>query len=57
MQTYSTNSGTGVGVSLATAAAAGAVSFLPQLTEWFRFGAALLAFIAAAIGLYKAIKK
>ena len=57
MQTDSTNSGTGVGVSLATAAAAGAVSFLPQLTEWFRFGAALLAFIAAAIGLYKAIKK
>lgn len=56
MQT-DTNSGHGLGISLTTAAAAGAVSLLPQLTEWFRFGAALLAFIAAAIGLYKAIKR
>jgi len=56
MQT-DTNSNSGVGVSLATAAAAGAVSFLPQLTQWFQFGAAVLAFIAAAIGLWKALKK
>lgn len=52
-----TNNGNGVGISLATAAAAGAVSFIPQLTQWFQLGAAVLAFIAAAIGLYKAIKK
>jgi len=57
MQTDSTNSGSGIGVSLATAAAAGAVSFIPTLTQWFQFGAAVLAFIAAAIGLYKAVKK
>lgn len=56
MQT-DTNSSSGVGISLATAAAAGAVSLIPQLTQWFQFGAAVLAFIAAAIGLYKAIKK
>jgi hypothetical protein len=55
--TTDTNSSSGLGISLAAAAAAGAVSLLPQLTEWFRFGAALLAFIAAAIGLYKALKK
>ena len=47
----------GVAISLATAATAGIVSLLPQLTQWFQFGAAVLAFIAAAIGLYKAIKK
>lgn len=52
-----TNSSSGVGVFLATAAAAGAVSFIPQLTQWFQLGAAVLAFIAAAIGLYKALKK
>jgi hypothetical protein len=57
MQTDSTNNGSGVGISLATAAAAGAVSFIPTLTQWFQLGAAVLAFIAAAIGLYKAIKK
>ncbi len=52
-----TNNGNGVGISLATAAAAGAVSFIPQLTQWFQLGAAVLAFVAAAIGLYKALKK
>ena len=46
-----------MGISLATAAAAGAVSLLPQLTQWFQFGAAVLAFVAAAIGLWKALKK
>lgn len=56
MQT-DTNSNSGVAISLTTAAAAGAVSFIPQLTQWFQLGAAVLAFIAAAIGLYKAIKK
>jgi hypothetical protein len=56
MQT-DTNSNSGVGISLATAAAAGAVSLLPQLTQWFQFGAAVLAFFAAAIGLWKALKK
>lgn len=57
MQHDSTNNGSGVGISLATAAAAGAVSLLPQLTQWFQLGAAVLAFIAAAIGLWKALKK
>ena len=57
MQPDSTNSGSGIGVSLATAAAAGAVSFIPTLTQWFQFGAAVLAFVAAAIGLWKALKK
>ena len=47
----------GVAISLATAATAGIVSLLPQLTQWFQFGAAVLAFIAAAVGLWKAIKK
>lgn len=47
----------GVAISLATAATAGIVSLLPQLTQWFQFGAAVLAFIAAAIGLWKALKK
>jgi hypothetical protein len=56
MQT-DTNNSSGVGLSLATAAAAGAVSFIPQLTEWFQLGAAILAFIAASIGLYKTFKK
>jgi membrane protein implicated in regulation of membrane protease activity len=56
MQT-DTNSNSGVGISLATAATAGAVSLLPQLTQWFQFGAAVLAFVAAAIGLWKAVKK
>lgn len=56
MQT-DTNNSSGVGISLATAAAAGAVSFLPQLTEWFQLGAAILAFVAASIGLYKTFKK
>jgi hypothetical protein len=57
MQPDSTNSGSGIGVSLATAAAAGAVSFIPTLTQWFQLGAAVLAFIAAAVGLHKALKK
>ena len=52
-----TNNSSGVGLSLATAAAAGAVSFIPQLTQWFQLGAAVLAFIAAAFGLYKTFKK
>mgnify|MGYP007004492262 CR=1 FL=1 len=52
-----TNSSSGVGISLATAAAAGAGSFIPQLTQWFQLGAAVLAFIAAAFGLYKTFKK
>ena len=52
-----TNNSSGVGLSLATAAAAGAVSFIPQLTQWFQLGAAILAFIAASIGLYKTFKK
>lgn len=52
-----TNSNSGVAISLTTAAAAGAVSLIPQLTQWFQLGAAVLAFIAAAIGLYKSIKK
>jgi hypothetical protein len=56
MQT-DTNNSSGVGISLATAAAAGAVSFIPQLTEWFQLGAAVLAFVAASIGLYKSFKK
>jgi hypothetical protein len=56
MQT-DTNSNSGVGISLATAAAAGVVSLLPQLTQWFQFGAAVLAFVAASIGLWKALKK
>jgi hypothetical protein len=47
----------GIGVSLATAATAGLVSLIPQLTEWFQLGTAILAFAAAAIALYKAIKK
>lgn len=47
----------GVAISLATAATAGIVSLLPQLTQWFQFGAAVLAFIAAAVGLWKALKK
>lgn len=55
--TTDTNNSSGLGLSLATAATAGAVSLLPQLTEWFRFGAAVLAFVAAAIGLWKALKK
>ncbi len=55
--TTDTNSSSGLGLSLATAAAAGAVSLLPQLTQWFQFGAAVLAFVAAAIGLWKALKK
>ncbi len=56
MQT-DTNNSSGVGISLATAAAAGAVSLIPQLTQWFQLGAAVLAFIAASIGLYKTFKK
>ena len=56
MQT-DTNNSSGVGIALAAAAAAGAVSFIPQLTQWFQLGAAVLAFIAASIGLYKSFKK
>tara|TARA_R110000868_G_scaffold353440_1_gene614680 strand:- start:214 stop:384 length:171 start_codon:yes stop_codon:yes gene_type:complete len=55
--TTDTNNSSGVGISLATAAAAGAVSFIPQLTQWFQLGASVLAFIAASIGLYKTFKK
>jgi hypothetical protein len=51
------NSGSGLGVSLAMATTAGLVSLIPQLTEWFQLGTAILAFIAAAVALYKAIKK
>jgi membrane protein implicated in regulation of membrane protease activity len=57
MQNGSDGSTNGVAISLATAATAGAVSLLPQLTQWFQFGAAVLAFIAAAVGLWKALKK
>lgn len=57
MQHGSDGSTNGVAISLATAATAGAVSLLPQLTQWFQFGAAVLAFIAAAVGLWKALKK
>ena len=56
MQT-DTNNSSGVGISLATAAAPGAVSFIPQLTQYFQLGAAVLAFVAASIGLYKTFKK
>lgn len=51
------DSGSGVGVSLAAATTAGLVSLIPQLTEWFQLGTAILAFIAAAVALYKALKK
>ena len=57
MEPTNSNNSSGVGISLATAAAAGAVSFIPQLTQWFQLGAAVLAFIAASIGLYKTFKK
>jgi hypothetical protein len=57
MEPTNSSNSSGVGISLATAAAAGAVSFLPQLTQWFQLGAAVLAFIAASIGLYKTFKK
>lgn len=57
MNTNSDGSSNGVAISLGTAAAAGIVSLLPQLTQWFQFGAAVLAFIAAAVGCYKAFKR
>jgi len=57
MHHNSDGSTNGVAISLATAATAGIVSLLPQLTQWFQFGAAVLAFIAAAVGLWKALKK
>jgi membrane protein implicated in regulation of membrane protease activity len=56
MQTNSDGTN-GVAISLGTAAAAGIVSLLPQLTQWFQLGAAVLAFIAAAVGCYKAFKR
>ena len=51
------NSSSGFGVSLAISAAAGLVSLIPQLTEYFQLATAILAFAAAAVALYKAIKK
>jgi len=46
-----------VGLALGTAATLTAASFVPILTQWTQLATAVLAFIAAAIALYKAIKK
>ena len=47
----------GLAISLGVAAVAGAASFIPVLTDWFRLGAAVLMFLAAAVGFYKSLKK
>jgi hypothetical protein len=51
------NNSSGFGASLAMAATAGLISLIPQLTEWFQLGTAILAFAASAVAFYKAIKK